>query len=228
MCVILAGGGREGVLWQLYVGGGGRGGEEEEDNQALVPPPCVPVVMATESLPLRAGEVPDYSGTSRGGRDYDIRPPSTINTTTPSPLTVQDLLPSPSTTTAHRILLFGLSANPPTGKTGHLGIVHYLSRLGKWDEVWVMPVYKHLHNKDSTLAPFDDRLEMCKINFHTRKSPRERLGSSSGGGGGEGGGGGLSSAGSSRATTPVDLERAEGGLPPARVRVVRVEEEVSK
>lgn len=41
------------------------------------------------------------------------------------------------------VCLFGLSADPPTGIQGHVGIVQALQQQGEWDEVWVLPVYRH-------------------------------------------------------------------------------------
>jgi nicotinic acid mononucleotide adenylyltransferase len=41
------------------------------------------------------------------------------------------------------ICLFGLSADPPTGYGGHVGIAQTLQQQERWDEVWVMPVYRH-------------------------------------------------------------------------------------
>ena len=49
-----------------------------------------------------------------------------------------------------KVCLFGTSANPPTGKGGHGGIVEHLlsltSRDGApaFDEVRVLPVYRHM------------------------------------------------------------------------------------
>lgn len=53
-----------------------------------------------------------------------------------------------------RVCLFGLSANPPTGNGGHVGIVKALSALPlhpqqensqeKFDEIRVLPVYRHM------------------------------------------------------------------------------------
>jgi hypothetical protein len=43
------------------------------------------------------------------------------------------------------ICLFGLSADPPTGYGGHVGIVQTLQQQNQWDEVWVMPVYRHTY-----------------------------------------------------------------------------------
>jgi hypothetical protein len=41
------------------------------------------------------------------------------------------------------VCLFGLSADPPTGAQGHVGIVRALQQLNEWDEIWVLPVYRH-------------------------------------------------------------------------------------
>ena len=49
-----------------------------------------------------------------------------------------------------KICLFGTSANPPTGKGGHLGIVSFLASNTSvaggldYDEVHVLPVYVHM------------------------------------------------------------------------------------
>ena len=43
------------------------------------------------------------------------------------------------------ICLFGLSADPPTGYGGHVGIVQTLQQQRQWDEIWVMPVYRHTY-----------------------------------------------------------------------------------
>lgn len=39
------------------------------------------------------------------------------------------------------VLLFGLSANPPTGRGGHAGIVAFLQAQGQWDEIWVRSLF---------------------------------------------------------------------------------------
>lgn len=44
------------------------------------------------------------------------------------------------------ICLFGLSADPPTGYGGHVGIVQTLQQQNQWDEIWVIPVYRHTFN----------------------------------------------------------------------------------
>lgn len=113
-----------------------------------------------------------------------------------SPLTLsQEFHLSPG----KKVLLFGLSGNPPTGKDGHAGIVEYLVGLGEWDEIWVMPVYKHMHSHKSNLIEFEHRMNMCKLNF-------EHLGAKKG-------------ASASGAASP--------GKRPTIIRVVQVEEEVA-
>ena len=63
------------------------------------------------------------------------------------------------------VCLFGLSANPPTGASGHQGIVRKLLSLEKFDEVWILPVYTHMFASKRRLAPFNDRIEMCRRCF---------------------------------------------------------------
>ena len=60
-----------------------------------------------------------------------------------------------------RVAVFGGSFNPP--HVGHvLGVVYALS-TAPIDEVLVVPVYQHPFAKD--LAPFADRLAMCRLAF---------------------------------------------------------------
>jgi nicotinate-nucleotide adenylyltransferase len=60
---------------------------------------------------------------------------------------------------ATRVAIFGGSFNPP--HIGHvLGVVYALS-TAPIDEVLVVPVYQHPFAKD--LAPFADRLELCRL-----------------------------------------------------------------
>lgn len=42
-----------------------------------------------------------------------------------------------------RVCLFGLSADPPTGESGHVGIVRALAANRDMDEVRVLPVFRH-------------------------------------------------------------------------------------
>jgi nicotinic acid mononucleotide adenylyltransferase len=51
-----------------------------------------------------------------------------------------------------KICLFGLSADPVTGEQGHVGIVKELVRLDCFDEIWVLPVYKHTYEVRSTVT----------------------------------------------------------------------------
>ena len=55
-----------------------------------------------------------------------------------------------------RVCVYGLSANPPTGEGGHATIVAHLRRM--FDEVWVLPVYRHAFESKSNLAPYDHRV----------------------------------------------------------------------
>ena len=70
---------------------------------------------------------------------------------------------------AKRVGLFGLSANPPTGCMlthpiiGHSGIINALSSL--FDEVWVLPVYKHIYSSKNHLISYEHRLNMCHLAF---------------------------------------------------------------
>ncbi|KAK3289873.1 hypothetical protein CYMTET_2709 [Cymbomonas tetramitiformis] len=73
---------------------------------------------------------------------------------------------------SRRIVIFGTSANPPTFLQGHTGIVRYLAR--NFDEVWVLPVYKHIFSSKSHLLSFEHRVNMCKLSFDA-----EELGSTS-------------------------------------------------
>lgn len=80
------------------------------------------------------------------------------------------------------VLIFGLSANPPTGFGGHAGIVSWAAHSLKLDvandsepekalenigvdEVWVLPVYRHAFSNKSDLISFDDRMAMAKLAF---------------------------------------------------------------
>lgn len=60
-----------------------------------------------------------------------------------------------------RICLFGSSFNPPT--KAHVEILKYFLRSGKFDEVWLVPVYKHIYASKSNLELFEDRYNMCSL-----------------------------------------------------------------
>lgn len=79
-----------------------------------------------------------------------------------------------------RVLLFGLSADPPTGDEGHLGILRWAVTReshpelgGPVDAIWVLPVYRHVFDEKSGLAPFEDRVQMCRLAFENRGLPVE-------------------------------------------------------
>ncbi len=80
------------------------------------------------------------------------------------------------------VVLFGTSANPPTGMVGHGGIVAWGAKdlrvdlpndqrpedareAVAMDAVWVLPVYKHAFASKSNLLPFEDRLKMAELGF---------------------------------------------------------------
>lgn len=61
------------------------------------------------------------------------------------------------------VIVFGLSANPPTGLRGHAGLVAWA--VERADEVWVLPVYRHAFHEKRELAPWEDRVEMARLAF---------------------------------------------------------------
>jgi nicotinic acid mononucleotide adenylyltransferase len=63
------------------------------------------------------------------------------------------------------VAFFGLSANPPTGLEGHLGVVRSLVQCGKFSEVWIVPVYVHVFSSKRNLESFEDRCRMCKVSM---------------------------------------------------------------
>ncbi len=71
-----------------------------------------------------------------------------------------------------RVCVYGLSANPPTGEGGHATIVAHLRRM--FDEVWVLPVYRHAFESKSNLAPYDHRVRMCELAFGLGNSTEQR------------------------------------------------------
>ena len=90
------------------------------------------------------------------------------------------------------VALFGLSANPPTGKGGHLGIVDWCANSLfvdapndsdpeqafeslPVDQVWVLPVYKHAFSEKSTLLSFEHRVAMAKLCFEDSSHNRAQV-----------------------------------------------------
>jgi nicotinate-nucleotide adenylyltransferase len=57
-----------------------------------------------------------------------------------------------------RVGLFGGSFNPP--HVGHLLVASYVLATAEVDRVWLMPAFVHPFGKQ--LAPFADRVEMCR------------------------------------------------------------------
>jgi nicotinate-nucleotide adenylyltransferase len=60
-----------------------------------------------------------------------------------------------------RIGIFGGSFNPP--HRGHIEMCRHLLENNDVDEIWVMPCFKHPFAKE--MAPFEDRMTMCKFAF---------------------------------------------------------------
>ena len=71
------------------------------------------------------------------------------------------------------ILLFGLSANPPTGLGGHAGLVQWAAsgrRFAAFSgrvpaKVWVLPVYVHAFALKRDMAAFHHRMAMARLAF---------------------------------------------------------------
>lgn len=68
-----------------------------------------------------------------------------------------------------RVGLFGGSFNPP--HVGHTAICKWLFEHGLVDRLWVVPCYIHPFGKK--LAPFADRLAMCRMAFSKLTLPIE-------------------------------------------------------
>lgn len=90
------------------------------------------------------------------------------------------------------VLLFGSSCNPPTGLGGHGGIAKWGAESLKVDvpndakpedarenvaidEVWVLPVYKHIFSSKSHIIDFDKRFEMAKLGFENQPGLEGRI-----------------------------------------------------
>ena len=58
-----------------------------------------------------------------------------------------------------KIAIFGLSCNPPT--IGHIQIAKSILETNLFDEIWLMPSYKNVFNKE--LETSEHRLNMCKL-----------------------------------------------------------------
>lgn len=62
-----------------------------------------------------------------------------------------------------RVALFGGSFNPP--HIGHVLNACYVLGAYPVDQLWLMPVYAHPFSSKRSLAPFEDRMEMCRRAF---------------------------------------------------------------
>jgi nicotinate (nicotinamide) nucleotide adenylyltransferase len=69
-----------------------------------------------------------------------------------------------------KVLLFGLSGNPPTGESGHRGIIRYIEKSKLYDEIWILPVYEHTYNSKKNLLSYETRIELCRLNFNDFRS----------------------------------------------------------
>jgi nicotinate-nucleotide adenylyltransferase len=59
-----------------------------------------------------------------------------------------------------KVAIFGGAFDPIT--KGHIQTAQFvLNTSGEFDEVWLMPAYKHMYGKH--MAPAEDRLEMCRL-----------------------------------------------------------------
>ena len=61
-----------------------------------------------------------------------------------------------------RIALYGGSFNPP--HVVHQMVMLYVLQTRNVNEIWMIPTYRHAFGKD--LAPFEDRLAMCREAIH--------------------------------------------------------------
>lgn len=78
-------------------------------------------------------------------------------------------------TRGKNVAIFGLSANPPTFLGGHTGIVRHLVGLNVFDEVWILPVYRHSYASKSSLELFEHRIKMCALSFEQESSATCRV-----------------------------------------------------
>src|SRR4030095_4408623 len=60
-----------------------------------------------------------------------------------------------------KIALFGGSFDPP--HIGHVAVAKHLIDSKEFDEVWVLPSFRHPFAKD--LTPFEERLALCRLAF---------------------------------------------------------------
>ena len=65
------------------------------------------------------------------------------------------------------VLIFGSSMNPPT-KSGHYALIKHYSKM--YDEIWILPVYKHIYTSKSSLISFNHRYKMSQLTFKSIKN----------------------------------------------------------
>ena len=90
--------------------------------------------------------------------------------TSTSAATTQQSTKSINNTNNH-IALFGLSADPPTGRSGHAGLIEYLIKTNVYSEIIILPVYNHAYDSKKGLQSYEHRLQMCKLNFECYSTP---------------------------------------------------------
>lgn len=60
------------------------------------------------------------------------------------------------------VYLYGSSFNPPT--LAHREIAaHFSKKCKNGDEMWILPVYRHIFNKDKKLIQYEDRMTMARL-----------------------------------------------------------------
>lgn len=70
-----------------------------------------------------------------------------------------------------KIGLFGSSFNPP--QIGHYSVIKDLADQGIFDEIWLVPVYKHAFDKE--LLPFETRLDLANCLAKDVGSPNVKV-----------------------------------------------------
>ena len=59
-----------------------------------------------------------------------------------------------------QVAILGGAFDPVT--TGHIGVAEFVLNTSRtFDEVWLMPCFRHMHGKE--MAPAEHRLEMCRL-----------------------------------------------------------------
>ena len=69
-----------------------------------------------------------------------------------------------------RVVLGNTNANPLAPPRPQ-GIVKHLVDLEIYDEIWVLPVYKHMFSEKQQQAPFSHKMIMCQLAFEPLSTP---------------------------------------------------------